>query len=329
MSIYHHSQPGAGSDSDPKKTWTVWRYLDGKPGHENQSAGLLDALGELVPVKVIDQPALKAMHAVYAALVKKYPQPWEAQPDLVVAAGHATHLSALAAARVFSVPSIILMKPSLPSRWFDLCFVPEHDRVIKAAHIIMTKGVLNKIRFSEKKNSSAGLFLIGGPSRHYCWDNATVIKQVSDIMNSDNIKGDNINKDKFSWTLTTSRRTPEDFLGELKKTVNQRLNIVPVEQTDSDWMRSHLAVSSTVWITEDSVSMVYEALSAGSACGLLSLQAKPANKIQAGLAQLLDEKLLLSFDQWKQGMPMQATREKFNEAERCAKLVFEKWIKKA
>lgn len=53
-----------------------------------------------------------------------------------------------------------------------------------------------------------GLFLVGGPSRHYQWDTKIVQQQIEEI--SDRFKFRNL-------LLTTSRRTPSDFVSKLKK----------------------------------------------------------------------------------------------------------------
>ncbi len=75
-------------------------------------------------------------------------------------------------------------------------------------------------------------------------------------------------KPDVHWTLTTSRRTPVDFLAQLDVDRPQ-LTVVPCAQTGPDWLPEQLARAAQVWVTQDSVSMIYEALTAGAAVGLL------------------------------------------------------------
>ena len=57
-----------------------------------------------------------------------------------------------------------------------------------------------------KKKENIGLFLIGGPSKHYYWNTKLVLDQVKEISK----------KFKCSkFFLTTSRRTPINFINDL------------------------------------------------------------------------------------------------------------------
>ena len=75
------------------------------------------------------------------------------------------------------------------------------------AHVIKVEGALNAIAPSQESSMDKGLILIGGPSRHVHWDNAHVIGQLNVVLNA---------SPGMQWRLTTSRRTPEDFLSFLE-----------------------------------------------------------------------------------------------------------------
>jgi mitochondrial fission protein ELM1 len=49
------------------------------------------------------------------------------------------------------------------------------------------------------------------------------------------------------------------------------LTIVPFAATSPDWLPTQLARADQAWVTADSVSMVYEALTAGAAVGVLDV----------------------------------------------------------
>ena len=80
----------------------------------------------------------------------------------------------LNARRVRGGKVVVLMKPSLPAAWFDLCVIPAHDRPRRADNILVTRGVLNRVRHDGCKDARAGLILVGGPSAHVTWSGAAV-----------------------------------------------------------------------------------------------------------------------------------------------------------
>ena len=94
---------------------TVWRFVDGKPGHENQSLGMLRALAEHVEVRVEEIPVKRGWGNLADWLLKRCPNRPAGHPDLLVGAGHATHLPMLACRRACGGRTLVLMKPSLPS----------------------------------------------------------------------------------------------------------------------------------------------------------------------------------------------------------------------
>jgi len=306
------------------KSLIVWNFQDGKAGHENQAAGLLLALSQLVKLEVVNKKPLRFMQAATQWFFKRVVlDANQRPPDIILGTGHATHLTVLAAARSFSAGSIILMKPSLPMSWFDLCFVPEHDNIPNSSVCITTRGVLNKIEYCADKRDSTGLLLIGGPSRHYQWDDEKIFTQLREI----------VEHDVGQWTLTTSRRTPDSFLSSIPDFLETKIKIVPIEQTEPGWLPTQLSVNKVVWVSEDSVSMLYEALSSGAACGLLSVpsaqkRSNETSKIKKGVSKLVSEGLVVEFSQWRKGSKLKAPTTRFNETERCARIIFERWLKK-
>ena len=142
---------------------------------------------------------------------------------------------------------------------FDLCIAPEHD-LRSGSNVITTKGAMNMIEPANDKNQHSGLFLIGGPSQHHGWDESMLIKQIVQILDANS---------SIQWTLTSSRRTPPSTTAQLEKLSKEQVKVLPFEATDKDWLPRELSMSAHVWVTEDSVSMVYEALSSGAKVGLL------------------------------------------------------------
>ena len=57
------------------------------------------------------------------------------KPDILLGAGHATHLDIITAKLKFGGKSVIIMKPTLPYCMFDLCLIPKHDNPPKRENI--------------------------------------------------------------------------------------------------------------------------------------------------------------------------------------------------
>jgi hypothetical protein len=294
----------------------VWAFTDGKTGHENQTRGLLAALArrQAMDARWINAPAYASV--LSSLMTRRFlPGVGLPAPDLLIGAGHRTHLPLLVARRAHGGRTIVLMKPSLPRAWFDLCVIPEHDAVT-GANVLTTRGALNPVE-PGKKNARAGLILIGGPSRHHGWSENEILSQVEAIV----ARGNDIH-----WTLTTSRRTPSATTARLCALTFNNLTVVPVAETGPGWLSERLASAAQVWVTEDSVSMVYEALTANAATGVLGVPAKRASRVTRGIAALSREGLVTGFADWQRGRKLVPPAAPFNEAARVAAWIGEKWL---
>jgi mitochondrial fission protein ELM1 len=296
----------------------IWMITDGRRGHERQAEGLAQALGELMPVSVERIPSLAPGAALMSCLRKRFlPGDGLPPPDIIVGAGHGVHISMLGAQRSFGGRTVVLMKPSLPLRCFDLCLIPEHDAVAEAPGVLLTRGALNTVKPANPPKPGSGLILVGGPSKHYLWDEAAVLQQIEAL---------GACAEKRAWIMTTSPRTPQEMLPMLREMERPNLRLVPVSEVDADWLPLQLAQAEQVWVTPDSVSMLYEALTAGAAVGVFDLQAKASSRIPAGIARLAHEQQLLTFAEWRQGKTFMPERVEFNEAARCARWIKSHWF---
>jgi mitochondrial fission protein ELM1 len=294
----------------------VWAFTDGKAGHENQTRGLLAALARHQPLDArwISVPAYASV--LSSLMTRRFlPGVGLPPPNLLIGAGHRTHLPLLAARRAHGGRTIVLMKPSLPRAWFDLCVIPEHDDV-SGANVFSTRGALNPVEPGQK-NARAGLMLLGGPSRHHGWSENDVLSQIETIVAREN---------DTDWTLTTSRRTPSSTTARLRALTFRNLTVIPVTETGPGWLPERLANAAQVWVTEDSVSMVYEALTAHAATGVLDVPAKRASRIARGIAALTRDGLVTRFADWQRGKKLKPPAAPFNEAARVAAWIGEKWL---
>ncbi len=296
----------------------VWRFSDGKAGHDNQTRGLAEALIRLRSVEVVTLDPLPLFAALKSLLLGRQTI-WNGlpAPDLLLGAGHRTHWSLLAARRAYGGRVIVLMRPSLPLRLFDLCLIPEHDAPPSRPNVLATRGALNRIQASSTLESDRGLVLIGGPSAHFGWDDAALRQHIAAIVAAD---------PAMRWTLTTSRRTPPRFLESVSSMADARLTVVPVAATGPNWLPAQLARAGQAWVTADSVSMVYEALTSGAAVGVLEVPQQRSSRISRGLDHLAADGWVTLFTDWQRSLRLRRPPGTFNEAERCARWIVERWF---
>lgn len=296
----------------------IWRLIDGKPGHEKQSLGLVRALSKLRKVTYDD---IKVEHSILKQILQfllgRFPLGKKLKnPNLIIGAGHRTHFSILGAKRAYGGKSIVLMKPSLPYSFFDLCLIPMHDNPPERDNIIPTIGSLNSVGLDGPyaKTPSSHLILIGGSSPHYVWDNIHVIDQVKQIVKMGESNTQN-------WVLATSPRTPKDFVVQLEQKLILGLKIFRFEDTHQGWIEEALTFSENVWITPDSVSMVFEALSASCKVGLLNLGIKKTeSRVVNNIKFLVREGYISeSINLQKKNLPILKTLP--NQAEICARYI--------
>jgi uncharacterized protein len=291
----------------------IWRLVDGKPGHEKQTLGLMHALLRDRAGEYFDIPVASRGQSLLQWLLGRYtPGSSLLAPDILLGAGHATHFALLAARRAYGGKAVVLMKPSLPLSWFDLCVIPEHDSPPLRGNVIRVKGVLNDVQASQSASPEQGLLLIGGVSSHYGWDDSSVGAAVLKIVRS---------TPQVSWQLTTSRRTPATFLSVLPQPLPENLKLMPHTATGPGWLEQALAEAGQVWVTEDSVSMLYEALTAGAGVGLLRLPAARDTRVRRGVKKLIEDGWVTPFDAWGIGQLLPQPEGEFNEAKRVAKQI--------
>ena len=292
----------------------IWRLTDGKPGHMQQTLGLVRALAKLTPCEVIDMDLAAQPVGLRDFLLGRFrPGVAKKRPQLIVGAGHATHFGVLAARKAAGGKAVALMKPSLPAFLFDFVIAPEHDGLKESASIINTLGVLNPMLAGEKKPDSL-LFLIGGPSKHVQWNNTAILQQVEAVVAAI--------KPGLTWRITDSRRTPESLSAVLQQKYGERFQ--PFAQCPPGWLAERLVSTEVVWVTEDSVSMVYESLTAGCRVGLLRLpEVQAGSRVMKGVEHLLAEGMVTAFSDWSRTGDLPAA-ERFNEAARVADLLIER-----
>ncbi len=176
------------------------------------------------------------------------------------------------------------MKPNLPTIWFNYAVIPEHDGIPANNRVIVTRGALNPIRNEKRHQASRILIALGGSSKRHQWNQEKVLLSVQKIVE---------NNPDAEIILTTSRRTPAEFIDILRQqSFAQHLQIFPVEQTPQGWIFEEMQKAEAVWVTEDSVSMVFEALTAGCRVGVIAIDRLKDDRITHSIDQMIESQLI-------------------------------------
>lgn len=294
----------------------IWRVSDGRAGHDTQSTGLQQAMAAIKDCDSHELGVQPASLNLPNLLLGRFP-PGDSlpDPDFIIGAGHGTHLSLLAARRARGGKTVVLMKPTLPLALFDFCLIPSHDLPPRRNNVLVTQGALNCVIPSRDHLSNTGMILIGGESRHYGWDNEDLLRQI---------RGITAGLGGVKWEIADSPRTPDSTRLALRGQQSAGLVFVPFKDSPRGWLTERLRTVHTVWITEDSISMIYEALTAGAAVGILSVPVKRNSRITRAIDTMVKKGLVIRYTDWQGGDALRPVDPPLNEAARCARLLFEK-----
>ena len=268
-------------------------------GHYHQSLGVAEWIGRLGGAEVgepVKLPEISSMKKFWGLKVQgskiprkdaKYSEEWlesfgihagDFKPDtLFISAGSNAAPFCLALAKATGNKSAVIMTPSVfGTKPFDYAIVPEHDaHDPKDPKILTTLGAPNHIHEELIKKAAGSFFanrtfsrkvvavLVGGNDSNY----QITAKWAQEVL------GDLTRFSGITILITTSRRTDEyveqaveDIFMSYPSTgylliLNKNPKVTAVT--------SMLGAATHVLVTEDSVSMVSEAVTAGFRVGLL------------------------------------------------------------
>jgi len=305
----------------------ITAFYDTRPGHIKQTRGLIQALKEFTRIQVADvflsDYNLFCIFYDWLRFMGGIPEKNltdMSKPDLILGTGTHTHIPMLLHRRSNGGRAVTCMTPEWPlAKFMDLCFIPEHDAPKTADNIATTMGPPNTAVNRHIHDPLQGLVVIGGiDSKTHHWHNEKMADQVRRMLDA---------QPHISWTLSTSPRTPHtmaQLLADMAQT-DPNTRFFPFEQTDSGWIEDRYAASSVVWVSADSVSMVYEALSAGCRVGILPVDWKKRGGRLARAIDILEKNnKIVSFASFMQHAKY-PDHSPLNEARRCAEKILERW----
>lgn len=223
---------------------------------------------------------------------------------LFLSAGSGAAPFTLALARLLGGKSCTVMTPSiLGTGPFDFAVVPEHDGPARRGNVLATLGAPNAIFPDELEKRAAELaalfppsseerwgILVGGDDGNYRLPPSWVEETLFPIVRAARDRGADL-------YVTTSRRTAPETEAALERALMDGFSVPMLLLASRDPMNpvpGILGLCSTVFVTEDSVSMVSEAVTAGRGVFLLRAGRVGGAKalVQRGTAALVKRGVL-------------------------------------
>jgi len=206
-------------------------------------------------------------------------------PDVVVSTGAGLAPLNLCLAGENLAKSVVLMKPSFPFDLFryDLALVPAHDRGWMPGGSFRIQSALSGIdaetmEISKKRLSESlrdpkrirfGLFL-GGETRNFTISRSDLEMLLDELERSaEKLNGD--------YLITTSRRTPAAMSKILRERMKDyphcQLCVIACEDKRPEVVPGMMALADSLVVTEDSLSMISEALISGKNVVIVKMSA--------------------------------------------------------
>jgi mitochondrial fission protein ELM1 len=268
------------NSSPPLNCWII---SEGMAGTENQCLGITDHLNpSQLSVKRIKLkfpfnylcPYLFKKAPLWAIKGDKIQAPY---PDIVIASGRKAIPVALNVPNAFKV---YVQDPRINPKYFDLVAIPCHDKT-RGDNVIVTNAAPNRITPHSLEQESEKFIsqfdhlppkkislLIGGNSKTHTMPDdfaQSLFQQLLPLIRSDD----------YGFLITVSRRTPHKIMKQLQSLFSTP-NCFFWDGTGDNPYHAFLANANIILATEDSTSMLSDALTAGKPTYRVSLQGQSA-----------------------------------------------------
>ncbi len=281
---------------------------DGKPGHYNQSLGVIERIPECkyhwIDVKFRSKhrdnllrvlmrlfggfrlPRWLIKACLHMALQQDIlDEIYAVEPDFILSTGSSVAAPNLLIGQLFDAKTVTCRRPSLVGiHHFDLAILPRMywSSRCNRTNVCKTLGVPNRVRPEKLETQRNRLqtdsdlsdqrrigVLIGGEDRYYTITETTALRLI-EVLQQFATRWDS------QLLLTTSRRTPlpvENLISEhLSNTQHCPILVLAHgENSLTDPVGTILALADVIIVTEDSFSMVCEAASSGKRVIILEI----------------------------------------------------------
>lgn len=263
----------------------VWIISEGSPGHVSQSQGLVAALAHLTPIELHVVQTRPKFGGFLRDLVRRWMgrngsplsdrflkrqlgcEPPVSQPNLIVASGGKAVFAARSLAVKHGAPLVFLgeRKP-YPSRWFHTVFTPSpfetdvYDVPVEMVPTAISPAMVEAAAegWTQRPPGRLWAMLIGGPSvsHPYTSDNWRTLGTKMNVL---------AQQHGIRWLVSTSRRTGKEAEAALRRSIDPRVIARAVwwAENPEKLMAPILGSAAWVFVTQDSVTMVTEAIASG------------------------------------------------------------------
>ncbi|WP_415407427.1 ELM1/GtrOC1 family putative glycosyltransferase [Sulfurovum sp. CS9] len=251
---------------------------DRRAGHFNQSLAVAEAIKSFGPVEEVyvevkvkklgkyllrillnsrmgqklfkSRPSLKMIQIFYEGYE------WDGQPDIIISAGKDTSLLNAMLALMYGSTNFFIGHPkkldhslfSTVLTVLDLGF--DNQIVLNVAPTRSYNGDLRVFATTYDLDPQYEYYtlLIGGDGSGYRFEEEDIEQLITFV---------NATADKVKWLITTSRRTPEAYEAKMEKEMQAEC-FIAFNKNPQKVVAGFLELSTTVFVTEESASMVSE-----------------------------------------------------------------------
>ena len=270
----------------------VYWFQDSKTGHLKQVQALLDQLKKEIELSII---TINVTNQESFSKIFSNQDRFDG-PTILIGAGHEVYSKILQAKKYLKKTiskdlfSIAVLRPSYKLNSFDLIIAPEHDFRKKRIpeNVIPFQGSLSATSQNPVDENMA-IIAIGGPSKHYKFDQEMLIRQLQYILSV---------HPKHKFKIFNSRRTPEVLNLRLKDELNKHPNakFIDLNSPESNTFQESLNESALKFVTPDSSNLVFEALSVNGQTYLIQIESQKyrrifgAKKIRESMNELVNSR---------------------------------------
>ena len=270
----------------------VYWFQDSKTGHLKQVQALLDQLKKEIELSII---TINVTNQESFSKIFSNQDRFDG-PTILIGAGHEVYSKILQAKKYLKKTiskdlfSIAVLRPSYKLSSFDLIIAPEHDFRKKRIpeNVIPFQGSLSATSQNPVDENMA-IIAIGGPSKHYKFDQEMLIRQLQYILSV---------HPKHKFKIFNSRRTPEVLNLRLKDELNKHPNakFIDLNSPESNTFQESLNESALKFVTPDSSNLVFEALSVNGQTYLIQIESQKyrrifgAKKIRESMNELVNSR---------------------------------------
>jgi KDO2-lipid IV(A) lauroyltransferase len=230
-----------------------------------------------------------------------------AQADVVISCGSSLSGINLMLSKENQAKSCVLMRPplTLHLKRFNLILVPEHDAMPKRRNIYRTRLTPNLVTLERLEEAARPLreklalhegpviaWIVGGDTRRFQFSMSMIEETMEALKKVSLQKGAQL-------VITTSRRTREDIEQRIKEEMRSfplcKYLVIANESNPPQTVYALLGLASCVVVTEDSISMISEAVSSKKQVTVVSVSPEAPSAKHRRFAQNLQKEGFIQF----------------------------------